>query len=105
MAKRNIDAVLSAIGQGRQEASKRVPARKAATVPKKRETVVATFTYAVDFLDQIRRLGLDWRAEGLPASCTREGAVIQALAEVALAEPKLLKAAFGKAKNRKGEPR
>jgi len=105
MAKRNIDAVLSAIGQGHQEATERVPAKKAAPAPKRRETVVATFTYAVDFLDQIRRLGLDWRAEGLPASCTREGAVIQALAEVALADPKLLRTAIGKAKNRKGEPR
>jgi len=101
MAKRNIEAVLGAVGQGHQEAEARKPKKAAISVAPKRETIVATFTYTTEFLDQIRRLGLDWRASSIPASSAREGAVIQALAEAALSDPRCLEAAFIKASKRK----
>lgn len=99
--KRNIDAVLGAVGQGHGEAENRHQARKrTATKAPKKETVVATFTFTTEFLAQIRRMGLDWRDRAIPASCAREGAVIQALAQAALANPKCLEQAFQLAKNR-----
>jgi hypothetical protein len=100
MANRNIDAVLGAVGQGHKEAEERQPRKAEAPKASKRKTIVATFTYTTDFLDQVRRLGLDWRARAIPASGAREGSVIQALAEAALADSGCLDAAFSNAKKR-----
>jgi len=103
VAKRNIDAVLGAVAQGHGEIKKRQTSKPKPAKPADRpETVVATFTFAVGFLAQIRRIGLDWRDRNIPASSCREGAVIQALARAAMDDPKALECAAKNAINRKG---
>lgn len=91
---KNIESVLGAVAKGHEEAAKKSKAKVVRPKPDSNKKVMGSFLFSEPFLRDIRRQGLAWRENGLAASLAREGAVLEALAKVALSNPTLVQKAM-----------